>query len=277
MIKVCVLFWTIFTLATRSIGEMASNRYGNVGEFDQATENWTAYIERMEQYFVANDVTANNKKRAILLSTCGPTTYSLIRSLVAPSKVTDIEYPALLEKINKHFNPRPSIIMERYKFHSRTQQPEESVSAFIAELRKLTEFCDFGDSVNDMLRDRFVAGLSNTRIQHRLLAESTLTFQKAQSIAQAMELAEKDVQTMQSTTDVQAPVHTVAAQPQVTRKSSGADVQPPPPGGQYPRPCYRCGGKHSHITCYFKTAQCHNCGKTGHISRVCRSKGQPRP
>ena len=98
---------------------MASKTYGNVGEFDQATENWAAYMERMEQYFLANEVTTNNKKRAILLSTCGPTTYSLIRSLVAPSKVTDIANGTLLEKINKHFNPCPSVIMEQYKFHSR--------------------------------------------------------------------------------------------------------------------------------------------------------------
>ena len=41
---------------------MASKTYGNMGEFNQATENWAAYMERMEQYFLANEVTTNNKK-----------------------------------------------------------------------------------------------------------------------------------------------------------------------------------------------------------------------
>ena len=45
-----------------------------------------------------------------------------------------------------------------------------------------------------MLRDKFVSGLHNTCTQHRLLAEKALTFAKAQEIAQAMELADKDVQ-----------------------------------------------------------------------------------
>ena len=50
----------------------AKPSYGNIGEFDQALKNWEAYIEQMEQYFVANEVTSNAKKKAILLSTCGP-------------------------------------------------------------------------------------------------------------------------------------------------------------------------------------------------------------
>ena len=44
----------------------------------------------MEQYFVANEVTSAAKKKAILLSTCGASTYSTIRSLAAPDKPTDL-------------------------------------------------------------------------------------------------------------------------------------------------------------------------------------------
>ena len=88
--------------------------------------------------------------------------------------------------------------MQRYKFNSRNQKPDELISTYVAELRMLTEFCDFGESINDMLRDKFASGLHNTRTQHRLLAEKALTFAKAQEIAQAMELADKDVQSLQS-------------------------------------------------------------------------------
>ena len=49
-----------------------------------------------------------------------------------------------------------------------------------------------------MLRDKFVSGLHNTRTQHRLLAEKALAFPKTQEIAQTMELADKDVQSLQS-------------------------------------------------------------------------------
>ena len=128
----------------------AKPSYGNIGEFDQALENWEAYIERMEQYFVANEVTSDAKKKAILLSMCGPSTYSTIRSLAAPDKPTALDYLALLKVTKKHYNPKPSVIMQRYKFNARNQKADESISTYVAELRKLTEFCEFGESINDM-------------------------------------------------------------------------------------------------------------------------------
>ena len=36
--------------------------------------------------------------------------------------------------------------------------------------------------------------------------------------------------------------------------------------------CYRCGGPHLANKCWFITEKCHSCGRTGHISKVCRSK-----
>ena len=34
---------------------------------------------------------------------------------------------------------------------------------------------------------------------------------------------------------------------------------------------YRCGRGHDAKTCKFREAECHKCGKTGHIAPVCRS------
>ena len=45
--------------------------HGTVGEFDSGRETWVSYSERLEQYFIANDVAGEEKKRAILLSVCG--------------------------------------------------------------------------------------------------------------------------------------------------------------------------------------------------------------
>ena len=133
----------------------------------------------MKQYVVANEVTSDAKKKVILLSTCGRSTYSTIHSFAALNKPTELEYSALLELTKKHYNPKPSVIMQRYKFNSRNQRADESISTYVIELHKLTEFCDFDESINDMLRDKFVSRLHNTRTQHRLLAEKTLTFAKA--------------------------------------------------------------------------------------------------
>ena len=55
--------------------------YGNVGEFKGSEESWTQYVERLEQYFTANEIKGAKKQRAILLSVCGSKIYGLIRNL----------------------------------------------------------------------------------------------------------------------------------------------------------------------------------------------------
>ena len=162
---------------------------------------------------------------AILLSTCGAKTYQLIRSLVAPRKPADIEFTCLIEEVRKHFNPKPSVIVERFQFHSRVRQSGESVSTYVAELRRLSQHCEFGASLDDMLRDRLVCGISDNRIQRRLLAEADLAFKKALELAQAMESADRNTQDLQKATAQSVAVHAVHKQ-----GSSGV--------------CYRCGGKH---------------------------------
>jgi len=48
-----------------------------------------------------------------------------------------------------------------------------------------------------MLRDRLVCGVNDSRIQRRLLAELELTFKKAYELAQAIEMADKDMKQQQ--------------------------------------------------------------------------------
>ena len=45
----------------------------------------------------------------------------------------------------------------------------ESIFDFVAALRHLAEYCNFGGSLENMLRDRLVSGVNNEKIQRRLL------------------------------------------------------------------------------------------------------------
>ena len=68
----------------------------------------------------------------------------------------------------------------------------------MAELRKLSEHCNFGTALNDMLRDRLVCGIADQRIQRRLLTEPDLTFAKALELAQAAEAADRNTRALDS-------------------------------------------------------------------------------
>ena len=102
--------------------------------------------------------------------------------------------------VKAHHQPRHSTIVQRFHFHTGIQKPSESVSEFVAQLRKLSEYCEFGDTLQDMLRDRLVCGCKDQHLQCKLLAEPELTFDnKAFKIAKAMKAAEKETKDLQNT------------------------------------------------------------------------------
>ena len=71
--------------------------------------------------------------------------------------------------------------------------PQFRVLQEAAELKKLASLCDFDGEVwlPQMLRDRLVCGIGDSRMQRRLLAEQDLTFDKALQLVQAMESADQ--------------------------------------------------------------------------------------
>ena len=249
--------------------------HGTVGEFNSTREDWVSYIERLDQYFVANGILEEgNKQRAILLSCCGAATYQLIRKLVAPNKPTDKAYAEIVDVVKAHHQPRPSTIVQRFHFHTRTQKPGESVGDFIAQLRKLSEYCEFGNTLQDMLRDRLVCGCKDQRLQCKLLAEPELTFDKAFKIAKAMEAAEKEAKDLQETPST--AVHQLG-RATATKRNPRRTPNLAPPNPQKATECYRCGGKHKATDCKFRDAECNFCKKKGHIAKVCRSKLKSMP
>ncbi|KAG8189319.1 hypothetical protein JTE90_021826 [Oedothorax gibbosus] len=142
--------------------------FGKLAEYDQAVETWSEYVERVNYFFDANDV-KDEKKASIFLTIVGPAVYKLLRSLVAPATVKEKTFTQIIDVLNTHYSPAPSEIVERFRFNSRARQAGESVATFVSELRRLSEVCNFGDTLDTMIRDRIVCGIQNPEIQRRLL------------------------------------------------------------------------------------------------------------
>ena len=83
--------------------------------------------------------------------------------------------------------------MERFKFHTRFRKPRESVTVFVSELRSLAKSCNFGDTLEMMLQDRIICGISDSIIQCHLLSEKELSFKTALELVQGMESAANNV------------------------------------------------------------------------------------
>ena len=249
---------------------MGSQTFGKVEEFDCKQEEWSQYVERLGYYFAANGVEDPVRKKAIFLTLIGPCTYKILRSLVHPSTPGEKSYNELVQSLTAHFEPKPSEIVQRFRFNTRFRKTGESIAKYVSELRALAQYCNFGETLETMLRDRLVCGINNEKIQNRLLSETELTYQKALSLAQSSEAAAQNVKELQ-----QRHPFTSEAESKPSDFQSGICKVGEGSNRNFEKKsvCYRCGREgHMASKCKFRDSTCHQCGKRGHLKAVCRSK-----
>uniref|UniRef100_H3B9C2 ribonuclease H n=1 Tax=Latimeria chalumnae TaxID=7897 RepID=H3B9C2_LATCH len=132
---------------------------------------------------------------------------------------------------------------KKKELNSRHRKSGKTVGEYVAELRKLLQDCNYGETL------MLVCGINDDRIQRRLLSETDLTIDSASKNI-------KDL-LVQST-----------GAPSATCNAQGSQVKV--------NKVFRSGGKHSPQECRFKNEKCHNCGVKGHIKKACRNKNKER-
>ena len=51
------------------------------------------------------------------------------------------------------------MIVQRFQFNSRSQKDGESIAEFVADLRRISEHCNYKNTLDDMLRDWLVCDI----------------------------------------------------------------------------------------------------------------------
>ena len=165
--------------------------------FNPESEDIESYLERLQEYFIAYDIKndADNaaKRRAILLTSIGSGAYRVLKDLSFPDAPNTKTFDQLATLLRGHYMPTRLKVAERYRFHSASQKPGQSIVDFVRELKKLAGTFEFtNEQLNDSLRDRFICGLRSEQIKRKLLS-ANFTFKEAVDAAIAQEIAQKDV------------------------------------------------------------------------------------
>ena len=255
-----------------------ATRIGQIEPFQPGVDDWDQYTERLEQYFIANNITTDDKKLAVFLTLVGSKTYALLSGLIAPAKPATKTYADLKAVLRQHLKPKPLVIAERFEFHRRVQKENETVAGYMAELRTLADKCEFGTYLSEALRDRLVCGLRSEAIRRRLLTEEDLTLEKAYSTAHGMEAAQLRAGELRPSPPELQSEGSVQFVPTTGRKPASATSTSVSTRRTANTACWHCGKtNHSPDSCFFRRQKCRACGKHGHIARMCKRSETASP
>ena len=190
----------------------------------------------------------------------------------APADPKD-DFDIVLEKFEQYFVPKRNTIHERALFYQRSQQPGESVEAFVRSLHELAAHCRFEEKESEHVRDRLISGMLDKDMSLKLqLEQDNLTLEKAVDSARHCELVKS--QNESQVNFVTKGYNQKKRQQQRYGKRQQAPDRRQPSGSI----CGQCGYTHRSPgpdACPAKSRQCNKCGKHGHFGKMCRKSAKP--
>ena len=135
-------------------------------------------MRRLGYYFVFGSIIFDQKK------------VTLFTDLARLRDVDDLTFDEAVLLAQEHFNKKPSTIIRRFRFYKCDHKCGDSLADYVADLRTLSEYCEFHD-IEDQLHDRRVCGTFNNKLQKDMQEAQNLDFTKALKMSQAVEVAAK--------------------------------------------------------------------------------------
>ncbi|XP_063538098.1 uncharacterized protein LOC134747405 [Cydia strobilella] len=161
------------------------------GNLSKAWQNWknafNIYCEACELHKKEEKVKTN-----ILLHVIGPK----CREVYQQFKVKPTTLQALLKEFDDFFLPKTNTTVERHRFFTREQKPQESAEQYVFELTKMAAKCGFKDLCDDLVKDRLICGIRNTTLRERLLREPDLKLSSALDICRLVEMSQVQASTI---------------------------------------------------------------------------------
>lgn len=241
--------------------------YGVLTTFDHSSQEWNNFKLRLEQWFIANNITfetdkATIKRRAILLTSLCESTFKLACDLALPNKVEELGYEAIVKLLDNHFTPKRFGFAEKSIFYAATQRQDETHTQWAARIRGLATHCAF-KNLEEALLDRFIMGMTPGRERDKLFMQD----QRELTLAKAIDLAEsvRCARLASSTAGAQA---TAAAGAATAAADSVFNISKK-------EKCSVCGfTNHKSNQCRYKNFKCKKCNNKGHLRKMCPNEGK---
>ena len=224
-----------------------------IPQFNPDEISFDMYLVMFEANLSTYEITDSDKKRNFLIVSLGTKVFSMLCNLSAPSLPNEKSYDELVALLKKHYITKPSYHRSLCLFQQRKKVQGETLKELYADLKRLAKDCNFGNTFDSRLRDQLFMAIDNLPYFKYLMAEDlNLDGLSSNELLDRIHTLEK--------------AHVGESE---TAKSinklvlSDSSVK-----------CSHCGYPHKSFACKFKSLNCNNCGKLGHLQRVCRAPKQ---
>lgn len=112
---------------------------------ENAVNNWKSFKQRFDIYLTATDkkTVAEERKVAIFQNCIGENALDIYNTFNLSEE--NLTLTKVYEAFDIYIKPRTSVVIERHKFFTRTQQPEKPFDNFLNDLKKMIKNCEFGE------------------------------------------------------------------------------------------------------------------------------------
>ena len=229
----------------------------------QAAEKWKRFKRAWTHYALATGLSgkAEAVQVATLLTVVGEEAREVFATFGWENVGDDQKIQPVLAQFERYCKNVP---FERYRFNCRAQEPGETYDQYRTAHRGIAEGCEFGAITPDeILRDRLVFGIRDTKTREQLLRMADLSLKKVDEVCHQLKALEG------------APIVGAVDQKKETKhQDNKSDHQRGNPEPRTNPECWNCGRRHSlckRENCPAYKKRCSNCHKMNHFAAKCRS------
>ena len=218
------------------------------------------------------DTAQANTKGLKLISKAGITALKKLREINSPKDLFNMPYDDIKLSITNYIQPKQKLVIaERAKFYMEKQAAGESVTQYVARLKKAAMYCEFeslktATSVEDeVLLLQLIVGLNSATLREAVLLENqkakldlSATIQYLQNSQQISDFCTKN------SLSTSSEVNYAKSKPRNHPRST--------PSTANNKKCSFCGMPwHKLLSdCPARKVTCNKCQRPGHFAKVCR-------
>lgn len=266
------------------------------------SENWRVFKRNYDIFMIAKGIDEKTDvvKINTFLNAIGKDAVEVYDTFNLTA-VQRANYAQVIKAFEDFCTPRKNIVYERYKFGIRNQKEGEPFDSFLMDIKKLAHTCAFNDE-GDMVRDRIVIGIADSKLRTRLLEVRNLSLDDAVDKARAFEQSKEQTESMNKAAINEIASHGTHTNQPTRQKPHGKQHnnknKPSAHTQQNTQPstsqstqqqrqrntnngsnktkqinnCSRCGRTHNIRECPAFGKKCNACSKLNHFSSVCKQR-----